>query len=149
MKNRDIRWRSDRLGFLYLGSRKETLSSHLPSLLPPAPACIPLLALSTCPILFSFPFCGWRCPYPGTHGPVQPSMAHGSGHQQAGGLWHPWVSMVKKCIDGERLSFGSPPTCWRSSQAPTACMELVTGILLQPEKLIPGGHSSQEEKPCR
>lgn len=48
MKNSDIRRRSARLGFLHLGSRKETLRSCLPSLLPPASACFPLLASSLC-----------------------------------------------------------------------------------------------------
>lgn len=43
IKNRNIRWRSDCLKLLHLGSRKETLRSCLYVLFPPASAPIPLL----------------------------------------------------------------------------------------------------------
>lgn len=68
-----------------------------------------LLSPSTCShreFLFSFLFCGWRCPF----------LAHCGGHQRAGGLWHPRLNAQHKLLDVGRLSLVFLPTCWRSAK---------------------------------
>lgn len=134
MKNRDIRWRSDRLGFLRLGSGEETLRSCLPSLLPPASArisvCFPCPRVLTGSSYSPFYFVAggvlsrhtWACA----------AMAHSSGHQRAGGFWHP-------CLSGQHnsLMWGDCPLF---SPQPA-------------EGFIPGGHPLQQEacadEPCK
>lgn len=113
-----------------------------------------LLSPSTCShrvFLFSFPFCGWRCPFLGTRGHMQLwHTALGTSEQEGFGVLA-WVHSRNSLMWEDCPLFSPQPA---GDQPSTCCSRRADdGILRQAEDFIPGGHPLQEEacadEPCK
>lgn len=100
-----------------------------------------LLSPSTCShrvFLFSFPFCGWRCPFLGTRGHMQLwHTALGTSEQEGFGVLA-WVHSRNSLMWEDCPLFSPQPA---GDQPSTCCSRRADdGILRQAEDFIPGGH---------